>query len=201
MRVRLQGDTVKGIGKHLSRAHGHGEFCGVSLLRNEAKLVYADIASRVEWQGRTNIYYEDIYAEMFDRVVSKAAPVQPGEYAEVDEPADLQAAAAVIRSLRRRVVGRGSFGLKLEPMAEFPDVIVYDSSDREEDAALQLSRRLEEAGIDSPLVVSSIHGSGLADTPQWASRSRRFPEPTPISGGPRISDREHVEPEPTPSLP
>src|SRR5688572_28867153 len=47
-------------------------------------------------------------------------------------------------------------------MAEFPDVIVYDSSDREEDAALQLSRRLEEAGITSPLVVSSIHGSGLA---------------------------------------
>ena len=96
MRVRLSGTSVLGIGKHLPRAHGHGEFCGVSLLRTDAKRAYADVASEVEWQGRTSIYYEDVYAEILDRVEARAARVEPGEYAEVDEPADVAGAAAVI---------------------------------------------------------------------------------------------------------
>ena len=96
MRVRLQGNQVKAIGKDLPRAHGHGEFCGVSLLRSEAKRAYSDIASAVEWQGRTDIYYEDLYAEILNGVEARAALVETGEYAEVDEPADVPAAVGVI---------------------------------------------------------------------------------------------------------
>ena len=96
MRVRLAGSSILGIGKGLSRAHGHGEFCGVSLLRSDAKRTYADIASAVEWSGRTQIYYEDVYAEMLERVDGRAATVEAGEYAEVDEPSDVAAARSVI---------------------------------------------------------------------------------------------------------
>lgn len=96
MRVRLQGNQVKAIGKDLPRAHGHGEFCGVSHLRSDAKRAYSDIASAVEWQGRTDIYYEDVYAEILSDVEARAAFVVVGEYAEVDEPADVPDALRVI---------------------------------------------------------------------------------------------------------
>ena len=46
-------------------------------------------------------------------------------------------------------------------MTEFPRVIVYDETEREEDAAAQLAGHLEESGIQAPLVISSIHGAGL----------------------------------------
>lgn len=96
MRVWLQGDRVRGIGKDLKRAHSHGEYDGVSLLRPEAARAYAEIASDLEWGRNTRGYYEDIYASMLGRVDVRAAFVQAGEYAEVDEPKDLAVAAAVI---------------------------------------------------------------------------------------------------------
>ena len=46
-------------------------------------------------------------------------------------------------------------------VTEFPQVIVYDATEREEDAATQLAHHLEESGITSPLVISSIHGRRL----------------------------------------
>lgn len=47
-------------------------------------------------------------------------------------------------------------------MTEFPQVIVYDRSEREDDAAEQLARQLHDEEIASPLVISSIHGRNLA---------------------------------------
>jgi choline kinase len=100
MRVRLSGDRVAGIGKHLPRAHGHGEFCGVSLLRPDAATAYQETATQIEWQGETGIYYEDVYARLLDAVDGRAAAVNAGEYAEVDEPANVAQAARVIQSHR-----------------------------------------------------------------------------------------------------
>ena len=96
MRVHLEGDRVLGIGKGLSRARSHGEFCGVSLLRGIARRLYADVATEVEWRAETSIYYEDVYARILDRVDARAVPLGPGEYAEVDEPSNLADAAEVI---------------------------------------------------------------------------------------------------------
>jgi len=96
MRVRLQGNRVRAIGKHLLMRHSQGEFCGVSLLRPEAARVYLDISSTWEWEARTHVYYEDVFAAMLDRVDTRAAPVNEGEYAEVDVPDDMRFAAAVI---------------------------------------------------------------------------------------------------------
>ena len=96
MRVQLKGSRVAGIGKHLKRARSHGEFCGISLVRPPAAGLYADVASDFEWRGRTDVYYEDVYAEIVDRVDAWAATVNPGEYAEVDEPENLAEAEVVV---------------------------------------------------------------------------------------------------------
>ena len=96
MRVYLDKHVIKGIGKGLTRARSHGEFCGVSLLRTIARRVYADVATEVEWTGQTAIYYEDVYARMLDFVEARAAFISEGEYAEVDTPADTEHATQVI---------------------------------------------------------------------------------------------------------
>jgi choline kinase len=96
MRVWLKGDRVRGIGKELPRAHSHGEYAGVSLLRPDAARAYSEIASDLEWRGETHGYYEDVFALMLGHVDARAASVAAGEYAEVDEPNDMAGAAAVI---------------------------------------------------------------------------------------------------------
>ena len=109
MRVRLDGDRVLGVSKALIKAHGHGEYAGVSLLRGRAQRVYQDIASSLEWKGsapesrtgsmnepETRVYYEDIYNQMAPHVDARAASVAAGEYAEVDTPEDVEDAVAVI---------------------------------------------------------------------------------------------------------
>lgn len=96
MRVHLEGDRVRGLGKGLPRARSHGEFCGVSLLRRGARRLYADVSTEVEWRAETSIYYEDVYARILDRLDTRAVFLGPGEYAEVDEPSNVADAAAVI---------------------------------------------------------------------------------------------------------
>ena len=100
MRVELRGDEVRAIGKSLKMPRSHGEFDGVSLLRREAAGLYLDAATDLEWEAMTALYYEDLYSMIFDRVDSRAAFVEPGEYAEVDVPDDLPAAEAVIERWR-----------------------------------------------------------------------------------------------------
>jgi choline kinase len=96
MRVWLQGNRVRAIGKAIPRAHSHGEYAGVSLLGPDAARAYAGIASGLEWSGETAGYYEDVYQLMLGSVDARATFVSSGEYAEVDEPNDMAAAAAVV---------------------------------------------------------------------------------------------------------
>lgn len=98
MRVKLRGDRVEAIGKNLSRAQGHGEFAGVSMVRPAAARAYSDLATNLEWRAATTLYYEDIYGAMIPTVDTRAAWVGPDEYAEVDEPADLDSATRVIET-------------------------------------------------------------------------------------------------------
>jgi len=100
MRVRLDGRRVEDIGKDLEKQFSHGEFCGVSLLRERAHNLYRDVATAVEWQRFSDVYYEDVYKRMLGRVDARAAEVRPGEYAEVDKPEDVQAAIEVAQRHR-----------------------------------------------------------------------------------------------------
>lgn len=47
-------------------------------------------------------------------------------------------------------------------VVEFPEVVVFDGSDHEADAAEELARQLEAREIQAPFVVASIHGEKLA---------------------------------------
>lgn len=96
MRVHLDKDKVLGVSKQLSRARGHGEYCGVSMLRGGAQRLYGDVATEWEWRAHTKGYYEDVYHEMIARGIdARAAEVAAGEYAEVDNPEDVAAALKV----------------------------------------------------------------------------------------------------------
>jgi choline kinase len=97
MRVQLSGDRVLTIGKDLIMPLSHGEYAGVSLLRPDAARHYSEISTGLEWGALTDLYYEDVYALMLERKIDvRAANVEPGEYAEVDTPEDVAAAAVVV---------------------------------------------------------------------------------------------------------
>jgi choline kinase len=98
MRVELKGSIVRSIGKNISMARSHGEFDGVSLLRAPAANLYLRLATDAEWGRTTSLYYEDIYQMMLPELDVRAAFVQPGEYAEVDQPGDVAPAQRVIES-------------------------------------------------------------------------------------------------------
>lgn len=100
MRVRLNGRRVTDIGKDLEMQFSAGEFCGISLLRERAHNAYRDVATAVEWERSSHIYYEDVYKRMLPQVDARAAEVLPGEYAEVDAPEDIKAAIEVIERHR-----------------------------------------------------------------------------------------------------
>ena len=97
MRVTLRGNRVLAIGKELPMDSSHGEFSGVSLLREEASRRYLAISTDLEWEARTSLYYEDVFALMLDGLDVRAVPVGEGEYAEVDYPQDLEGAGEVVR--------------------------------------------------------------------------------------------------------
>lgn len=100
MKVRLEGTRVTRIGKWVKRSLAQGEFAGVSLLRREAALAYDRAASAAEWAAETDIYYEDVFDRILDRCEARAALVEPGEYAEIDEPADIERARRIIEAHR-----------------------------------------------------------------------------------------------------
>lgn len=96
MRVELAGERVRDIGKALKGPRSHGEFAGVSVIRPTAARLYQDVSTKREWLAQTNVYYEDVFKDMVDRVDVRASEVKAGEYAEVDTPEDQQGAARVI---------------------------------------------------------------------------------------------------------
>lgn len=100
MRVELSGSRLLAIGKDLGPARSHAEFAGVSLVRPDAARAYGDAATRLEWAGETSGYYEDVYGALFPLVEARAVAVRGGNYAEVDEPGDMKAAAAVVERHR-----------------------------------------------------------------------------------------------------
>lgn len=97
MKVQLDRRKVVAIGKDLKLRHSHGEFAGISLIRPTAVRLYQDLCNELQWRGRTQGYYEDVYADMIGRISARMAEVSAGEYAEVDKPEDVRAAIGVVR--------------------------------------------------------------------------------------------------------
>lgn len=96
MRVELDGDRVRAIGKDLKPPRSHGEFVGVSVMRPTGARLYQEISTNREWRGDTRGYYEDVYGSMIRHTDVRASWAEPGEYAEVDTPEDQIRAIEVI---------------------------------------------------------------------------------------------------------
>lgn len=96
MRVRLKGDRVIAIGKDLRMSLSDGEYAGVSLIRPEGARAYLEIATDSEWTSDTDGYYEGVYASMLPQLDARAIDVPRGQYAEVDEPVNVEDAKRVI---------------------------------------------------------------------------------------------------------
>ncbi len=101
MRVHIEGDSVRAISKRLDMRTSAGEFAGVSLLRPSAAEAYARLATDLEWSAQTHGYYEDVYDELMRRsrqlfLDIRFAEVAADEYAEVDEPDDIERALTVL---------------------------------------------------------------------------------------------------------
>lgn len=63
---------------------------------------------------------------------------------------------------------------------EFPRVFVFETSDKEEDAAADLARRVAELGIEAPFVLASPHGAKL---------TAQLHGPRPHARAPRDADQ------------
>jgi choline kinase len=100
MRVEIRGSRVMAIGKDLKPARSHGEYIGVSLMRHDAARLFAGLSTQLQWTATTTLFYEDVYNMMLERIDARPVDARPGEYAEVDEPGDLEAAANVIERFR-----------------------------------------------------------------------------------------------------
>jgi choline kinase len=96
MRVGLADGRIDAISKSLSLERSVGEYAGVSLVAPTAALRYVAHCDELEALGNTSGYYEDVYDFILDSVAATPAEVGPGEYAEVDEPGDVDDALAVI---------------------------------------------------------------------------------------------------------
>ncbi len=97
MKVELSGDRVVRFGKGLSRAHG--ESAGIERIGSRALSVVVHAVGRAVTGGETQLYYEDVYDRVLDRVRVRAIDVSDLAWTEIDTPEDLARAEAIALSL------------------------------------------------------------------------------------------------------
>ena len=95
MKVRVEDGHVRGLGKHLEPAESFGEFMGISVLDPRGREVYLDAARAARDAGDANIYYEDVYSRILDRVDGRMSAVAARDWAEIDAPEDVPRAEGV----------------------------------------------------------------------------------------------------------
>lgn len=99
MKVSARGGVAERFGKGIAPAEAMGESIGVEWFGERAReALSAAVASAVS-AGRTDLYYEDVYADVVARGVQMAC-VGVGDlpWTEVDDPADLARAVDLVRS-------------------------------------------------------------------------------------------------------
>jgi choline kinase len=93
MKVVTDGDMIRSFGKKLDPAGCSGESIGIEKLGESAGArLFPALADAVR-AGRTDLYYEDVYAELIARgLESRAVDVSDLGWIEIDTPDDLSAA-------------------------------------------------------------------------------------------------------------
>jgi choline kinase len=101
MKVRAVGGAAERFGKGIAVAEAMGESIGVEWFSDGARGALAAAVGAAVRAGRTDLYYEDVYAEVIARGVRMAC-VGVGDlpWTEVDDLADLARAVALVRAAR-----------------------------------------------------------------------------------------------------
>jgi len=101
MKVRVQGSRILAFGKGLDPGLCYGESIGIELVRQSAVAPLFRALSGAVDRGRTDLYYEDVYAELVDDGIDVAmADVTDLPWIEVDTPEDLARARQLVRAGR-----------------------------------------------------------------------------------------------------
>ncbi|MDB4931826.1 MAG: hypothetical protein JWM10_4310 [Myxococcaceae bacterium] len=99
MKVRAVGGVAERFGKGIAVAEALGESIGVEWFGGAARATLAAAVGAAVAAGRTDLYYEDVYAEVVARGVKmRCVGVGDLPWTEVDEPADLARAVALVRA-------------------------------------------------------------------------------------------------------
>lgn len=99
MKVSVRDGAARRFGKGIPAAEAWGESIGVEWFGDAARAVLAAAVGDAVGAGRTDLYYEDVYAEVIARGVRMACVgVGTLPWTEVDDRDDLARAVALVRA-------------------------------------------------------------------------------------------------------
>ena len=89
MKLEVDSDRAVRFGKGLDPARCAGESIGIELFDAPAIALVREALERAMRQGRTDLYYEDVYNDVLATLCMHPVPVGSGAWTEVDDLADL----------------------------------------------------------------------------------------------------------------
>jgi len=96
MKVLVDGSRITNFGKHLDPKASAGESIGIERVSSAIAPALFEALAKAESEGRTNLYYEDVYQELIERgTVASMVDVSDLPWIEVDTREDLARAAAI----------------------------------------------------------------------------------------------------------
>lgn len=99
MKVRAVGGVAERFGKGIAVDEAMGESIGVEWFGDAGRGALAAAVAAAVAAGRTDLYYEDVYADVIARGVEmRCVGVGDLPWTEVDDPADLARAVALARA-------------------------------------------------------------------------------------------------------
>lgn len=98
MKVAVHLGTIRAFGKGLPLSESAGETIGIERVDETASRTLFEALERARAEGRTQLYYEDVYSELVGAGALKATAVEVGDlpWTEVDDFADLERARELI---------------------------------------------------------------------------------------------------------
>ncbi len=101
MKVITEGDAIRAFGKKLEPARCSGESIGIERIDATASGDLFRALGRASREGRTDLYYEDVYGDLIaDGLLARAVDVSDLPWTEIDTPEDLENARALVRDGR-----------------------------------------------------------------------------------------------------
>jgi choline kinase len=92
MKVRVQNGTIVQFGKQLDPNGAFGESIGIEWFAARSVEIVAQALQNALAQGSTQLYYEDVYNNVIDRLQMRAVTVSQGSWMEIDDIRDLESA-------------------------------------------------------------------------------------------------------------